>query len=76
MVLTEFLQTDNIREMESNDEEDEPKHDCTKYFCSNQSNELFAAIQEGQLTIWMSGDKGYKGMAEVGKRFEADTGIR
>lgn len=35
----------------------------------------FAAIEEGQLTIWMSGDKGYKGMAEVAKRFEADTGI-
>lgn len=34
-----------------------------------------AAIAEGQLTIWMSGDKGYKGMAEIGERFEAETGI-
>ncbi|PWI32612.1 maltose/maltodextrin ABC transporter substrate-binding protein MalE [Vibrio albus] len=34
-----------------------------------------AAIEEGQLTIWMSGDKGYKGMAEIGERFEAETGI-
>jgi maltose/maltodextrin transport system substrate-binding protein len=34
-----------------------------------------AAIEEGQLTIWMSGDKGYKGMAELGEQFEADTGI-
>ncbi|WP_432467922.1 maltose/maltodextrin ABC transporter substrate-binding protein MalE [Agarivorans sp. Z349TD_8] len=36
----------------------------------------FAAIEEGQLTIWINGDKGYNGLAEVGKRFEADTGIK
>ncbi|MBD1575942.1 maltose/maltodextrin ABC transporter substrate-binding protein MalE [Vibrio sp. S11_S32] len=35
-----------------------------------------AAIQEGQLTIWINGDKGYNGLAEVGKQFEADTGIK
>ncbi|GAD89155.1 MULTISPECIES: maltose/maltodextrin ABC transporter substrate-binding protein MalE [Vibrio] len=35
-----------------------------------------AAIQEGQLTIWINGDKGYNGLAEVGKRFEEDTGIK
>ncbi len=35
-----------------------------------------AAIQEGQLTIWINGDKGYNGLAEVGKKFEADTGIK
>lgn len=35
----------------------------------------FAAIEEGQLTIWINGDKGYNGLAEVGKRFEEDTGI-
>ncbi|MFA0499468.1 maltose/maltodextrin ABC transporter substrate-binding protein MalE, partial [Vibrio sp. 10N.222.46.A1] len=29
-----------------------------------------AAIEEGQLTIWVGGDKAYEGMAEVGKRFE------
>lgn len=34
-----------------------------------------AAI-EGQLTIWINGDKGYNGLAEVGKKFEADTGIK
>ncbi|MGC3833335.1 maltose/maltodextrin ABC transporter substrate-binding protein MalE [Moritella viscosa] len=32
----------------------------------------FAAIEEGQLTIWINGDKGYNGLAEVGKQFEAD----
>lgn len=35
-----------------------------------------AAIDEGQLTIWINGDKGYNGLAEVGKQFEADTGIK
>ena len=35
-----------------------------------------AAIEEGQLTIWVTGDKAYEGMAEVGKRFEEDTGIK
>ncbi len=35
-----------------------------------------AAIEEGQLTIWINGDKGYNGLAEVGKRFEDDTGIK
>ncbi|WP_341662043.1 maltose/maltodextrin ABC transporter substrate-binding protein MalE [Vibrio sp.] len=34
-----------------------------------------AAIEEGQLTIWVGGDKAYEGMAEIGKRFEEDTGI-
>ena len=35
-----------------------------------------AAIEEGQLTIWVGGDKAYQGMAEVGKRFEEDTGVK
>jgi maltose/maltodextrin transport system substrate-binding protein len=35
-----------------------------------------AAIQEGQLTIWINGDKGYDGLAKVGKKFEEDTGIK
>ncbi|WP_026960188.1 MULTISPECIES: maltose/maltodextrin ABC transporter substrate-binding protein MalE [Aliagarivorans] len=35
-----------------------------------------ANIEEGQLTIWINGDKGYNGLAEVGKRFEADTGVK
>ncbi len=35
-----------------------------------------AAIEEGQLTIWVGGDKAYEGMAEVGKRFEEDTGVK
>ena len=35
-----------------------------------------AAIEEGQLTIWINGDKGYNGLAEVGKKFEAATGVK
>ena len=35
-----------------------------------------AAIEEGQLTIWINGDKGYNGLAEVGQKFEEDTGIK
>ena len=35
-----------------------------------------AAIEPGQLTIWINGDKGYNGLAQVAKKFEADTGIK
>lgn len=35
-----------------------------------------AKIVEGQLTIWISADKGYNGLAEVGKKFETDTGVK
>ncbi|MGX2948734.1 maltose/maltodextrin ABC transporter substrate-binding protein MalE [Frederiksenia canicola] len=35
-----------------------------------------AKIVEGQLNIWISADKGYNGLAEVGKKFEADTGVK
>nr|5DIS_D Chain D, Maltose-binding periplasmic protein,Nuclear pore complex protein Nup214 [synthetic construct] len=29
-----------------------------------------------KLVIWINGDKGYNGLAEVGKKFEKDTGIK
>ena len=35
-----------------------------------------AKIEEGKLVIWINGDKGYNGPAEVGKKFEQDTGIK
>ena len=35
-----------------------------------------AAIEKDQLTIWVNGDKGYNGIEKVGKKFEADTGIK
>lgn len=33
------------------------------------------AFEEGKLTVWINGDKGYNGLAEVGKKFTEDTGI-
>jgi maltose/maltodextrin transport system substrate-binding protein len=33
------------------------------------------AAQPGELIIWMGGDKAYRGMTEIGKRFTEDTGI-
>ena len=35
-----------------------------------------AKIEEGKLVIWINGDTGYNGLAEVGKKFEKDTGIK
>jgi maltose/maltodextrin transport system substrate-binding protein len=35
-----------------------------------------AKLQEGKLVIWINGDKGYNGLAEVGKKFEKDTGVQ
>ncbi len=35
-----------------------------------------AKIEEGKLVIWINGDKGYNGLAEVGKKFEQETGIK
>ena len=30
---------------------------------------------DGELLVWIGGDKGYRGLAEVGKKFEKDLGI-
>lgn len=34
------------------------------------------AVTEGELLIWINSDKGYEGLAEVGRQFEEDTGIK
>jgi maltose/maltodextrin transport system substrate-binding protein len=34
-----------------------------------------ASADKGTLTVWINGDKGYNGLAEVGKRFTKATGI-
>ncbi len=39
------------------------------------STSVMAKITEGKLVIWINGDKGYNGLAEVGKKFEAETGV-
>src|SRR6202045_3624085 len=33
------------------------------------------AWTDGELLVWIGGDKGHNGLAEVGKRFENDVGI-
>lgn len=33
------------------------------------------AMEEGKLTIWINGDKGYNGLAELGKKFEEEMGV-
>ncbi|THB81889.1 maltose ABC transporter substrate-binding protein MalE, partial [Pantoea allii] len=38
------------------------------------SASAMAKIEEGKLVIWINGDKGYNGLADVGKKFEKETG--
>jgi len=42
----------------------------------SSANIAHAKMDEGQITIWINGDKGYDGLALVGKKFEADTGVK
>ncbi|MEH6451930.1 MAG: maltose/maltodextrin ABC transporter substrate-binding protein MalE [Psychromonas sp.] len=39
-------------------------------------NIAHASMEEGTITIWINGDKGYNGLQEVGNKFEADTGVK
>lgn len=39
------------------------------------SSSVMAKMTEGKLVIWINGDKGYNGLAEVGKKFEKETGV-
>ncbi|MBD2811659.1 maltose/maltodextrin ABC transporter substrate-binding protein MalE [Xenorhabdus sp. Vera] len=34
-----------------------------------------AKLEEGKLVIWINGDKGYNGLAQVGEKFTKETGI-
>jgi len=34
-----------------------------------------SALAADKITIWINGDKAYNGLAEVGKKFEKDTGV-
>ncbi|MBW3696654.1 maltose/maltodextrin ABC transporter substrate-binding protein MalE [Vibrio sp. T187] len=34
------------------------------------------AMTEGELTIWINGDKSYEGLAKIGEQFEQDTGVK
>ena len=33
------------------------------------------AWTDSELLVWINGDKGYRGLAEVGKKFEKDLGV-
>ncbi|WP_159650566.1 maltose/maltodextrin ABC transporter substrate-binding protein MalE [Vibrio atypicus] len=35
-----------------------------------------AAMTEGEITIWINGDKSYEGLAKIGQQFEEDTGVK
>nr|7OMM_C Chain C, ProMacrobody 21,Maltodextrin-binding protein [synthetic construct]7OMT_A Chain A, ProMacrobody 21 [synthetic construct] len=59
--------------------------DTAVYYCNVKDIGWWAAYDYwGQgtqvtvppLVIWINGDKGYNGLAEVGKKFEKDTGIK
>ncbi|MDE9437609.1 maltose/maltodextrin ABC transporter substrate-binding protein MalE [Xenorhabdus bovienii] len=39
------------------------------------SASAFAKLEEGKLVIWINGDKGYNGLAQVGEKFAKETGI-
>lgn len=59
----------------------ENKNRCThpRIICFDDDDVFrlaLAKIEEGKLVIWINGDKGYNGLAEVGKKFEKDTGIK
>ncbi|ACY17639.1 maltose/maltodextrin ABC transporter substrate-binding protein MalE [Haliangium ochraceum] len=34
------------------------------------------ADEQGTLTVWINGDKGYRGLEQIGKRFTKDTGVK
>src|SRR5690554_35658 len=44
-------------------------------FCLSLLSHSALATERGELLIWINSDKGYQGLAEVGKRFEQATGI-
>ncbi|MGF1758589.1 maltose/maltodextrin ABC transporter substrate-binding protein MalE [Photobacterium sagamiensis] len=35
-----------------------------------------SAMQEGEILIWINGDKSYEGLAEIGRQFEQETGVK
>jgi maltose/maltodextrin transport system substrate-binding protein len=35
-----------------------------------------SSLTDGELLVWINGDKGYRGLAEVGKKFEKEVGTK
>ena len=46
------------------------------FLCFSSHALSATSIPKGQLTIWVSVDKGYKGIANVAAKFEQDTGVK
>lgn len=46
------------------------------FLCFSSHALSATSIPKGQLTIWVSVDKGYKGIANVAAKFEKDTGVK
>jgi maltose/maltodextrin transport system substrate-binding protein len=46
---------------------------CAIFLCTSAFTAL--AWSDGELLIWINGDKGYRGLAEVGKKFEKELGV-
>jgi maltose/maltodextrin transport system substrate-binding protein len=43
------------------------------FLCTSAFSAL--AWTDGELLVWINGDKGYRGLAEVGKKFEKELGV-
>ena len=44
---------------------------CCALLCSQTA----LAFERGELLVWINSDKGFNGLAEVGRRFEQETGM-
>lgn len=43
--------------------------------CAMLCSQPVMAFERGELLVWINSDKGFNGLAEVGRRFEQETGI-
>lgn len=48
---------------------------CVLLFLFSVLTQPAWAVERGTLHIWINNDKGFNGLAEVGRRFETDTGV-
>lgn len=44
--------------------------------CASLATTAEAGTQTGELSVWIGSDKAYKGLQEIGQRFQNDTGIK
>ena len=79
LLISKLLLNDNDSCSEVREMSTFKRHGKTLLLCALTAALLpgtaLAKIEEGRLVIWINGDKGYNGLAEVGKTFAQDTGI-